>query len=280
MILFSELLKNRNFDFSQNVLLIRHKQKNISMFELIEKGYFDLYQSVQDKTSFKSCKYMIVFLGLEQTKALFYNIYEITGVRDIKEIEWPSDFFPFEIDMEKHTCYILKKIEGFEDLSERVVINWGKGTLAWAQNYSEKEIIEILPAGYLKEFSDYLDFTLSYNELRKIYDFPDANKRWIDKLSAVNGIYLILDKKKGDQYIGAAYGKDGIWGRWKIYATTGHGENKLLKSLVKNNENYLLNFQWSIMETLPSNLSKEEVLHYESKYKQKLGSRLFGLNIN
>ena len=85
MILFSELLKNRNFDFSQNTILIRHKDKRVSIFELIEKDYLDYYQAVQNRSIFKSCKYMIVFIGLEQTKALFYNIYEITGTKDVKE---------------------------------------------------------------------------------------------------------------------------------------------------------------------------------------------------
>ena len=211
---------------------------------------------------------------------MFYNIYEITDIKDIKEFKWPNDFSPFEIDIQKHTYYELSKLEGFEDLSERVIIDWGKGALAWAQNYSEKEIIQILPKGYLKEFTDYLDFTLTYFELRKLYDFQDSNIRWIDKLSSVNGIYLILDKKTGNQYIGSAYGKEGIWGRWKTYAVNGHGGNKLLVDLLANNVNYYTNFQWTILETLPSNLSKEEVIGYETKYKNKLGSRLFGLNIN
>ena len=180
--------------------------------------------------------------------------------------------------------YDLESITGFEDLKERVIIDWGKGTLAWVQKHNEqniKEVIEILPTGYVKEFSDYFDFTLTYNELKKLTEYPEANKRWIDKLSPVNGIYLILDKKTGSQYIGSAYGVNGIWGRWENYVNTkGHGGNKLLIELLDKDENYISNLQWTIFETLPANLSKDRVILYETRYKDKLGTRAFGLNAN
>jgi hypothetical protein len=99
-------------------------------------------------------------------------------------------------------------------------------------------------------------------------------------LSAVNGIYLILDKKTGLQYIGSASGKDGIWGRWSDYSKTVHGNNKSLIELLKNDETYKNNFQWTILSTLPSNLNKEEIDDYETMYKVKLGSKTFGLNMN
>ena len=44
-------------------------------------------------------------------------------------------------------------------------------------------------------------------------------------LSAVNCIYLISDKKTGQQYVGSTYGKDGVWGRWQGYANTIHNGN-------------------------------------------------------
>ena len=115
---------------------------------------------------------------------------------------------------------------------------------------------------------------------KKLSDYPEANKRWIDKLSSINGIYLILDKKTGKQYIGSAYGTNGVWGRWQNYISNGHGGNKQLIELLEKDENYLLNFQWTILETLPANLSKEKIISYETKYKEKLGTRAFGLNLN
>jgi hypothetical protein len=96
----------------------------------------------------------------------------------------------------------------------------------------------------------------------------------------LNGIYLILDNTTGLQYIGSAYGSDGIWGRWKEYARTKDGGNKKLVEMVAVNPNCVENFTYSILQTLPSNLNKDEVIRYENLYKEKLGSRAHGLNLN
>lgn len=55
---------------------------------------------------------------------------------------------------------------------------------------------------------------------------PEANRQWKVMLSNVYGIYLILDTTDGQQYVGTAYGTDGIWGRWRAYVQTKHGKNK------------------------------------------------------
>jgi len=287
MITLNELLENRNFDFSDDTVLVRHKDSRIDMFDLIDQNLFEYYQSAQIKTSFENAKFMIVFIGLESTKALFYDIYKVCGTKDLKSIKFPEKYkkiYPeWDKNLENAKWYNLEPLIGFEDLKQRIIINWGQGTLAWVQKYNKKntkEIIEILPTGYVKEFTDYLNFTLSYNELKKMTEYPEANKRWIDKLSSVSGIYLILDKKTGNQYIGSAYGVNGIWGRWNNYVKNYHGGNKQLIELLERDNNYYLNFQWAILETLPANLSKEKVISYEIRYKEKLGTRAFGLNSN
>jgi hypothetical protein len=280
MISFTELLANRKFDFSQQTILVRHKDEKISMTSLIEDGYFEIYQSFQTKKSFDTNKYMVVFLGLESTKALFYNVYEITGKKDPMAIELPSGFpFP-EFKDTAHSYYDLKPLLGFEDLHQRVVIDWGKGTLAWVQNYTDKEVLEIRPEGFVKPFPGYLDFTLSLTELRNLFKYPDANRDWKNKLSAVSGVYLILDKSTGAQYVGSAYGKDGIWGRWENYAQNIHGGNMALVELVDNNPGYGKNFQWTVLATLPNNMTNDEIIAYETMYKNKLGSKIHGLNRN
>ncbi|MDD3172748.1 MAG: hypothetical protein PHF63_03680 [Herbinix sp.] len=57
---------------------------------------------------------------------------------------------------------------------------------------------------------------------------------WHTALYYINAIYLIVDRNNGKQYVGSAYGKDGLLGRWAIYVTTGHGNNKLMKEVVCN----------------------------------------------
>ena len=64
------------------------------------------------------------------------------------------------------------------------------------------------------------------------------------------------------------------------YAITIHDGNKALKELIyKEGQDYKINFQYSIMHVLSASRSSE-VEKYESLYKKKLGSRVFGLNRN
>ena len=129
---------------------------------------------------------------------------------------------------------------------------------------SKKPVTEILPQGYITDFPGYLDFILNFDELLTIINYPDANREWHRRLSAVAGVYLIVDKVTGNQYVGSAYGNEGILGRWKSYTKNGHGGNKLLKSLVKNAPSYAQNLRFTILRTLPKSLTKREVIEYES----------------
>ena len=152
--------------------------------------------------------------------------------------------------------------------------------LAWHQWYDTKpkEVVEILPKGYLGSFPGLLDFVLDYNELKRLIDNPEANHDWRHHLSAVNGIYLILDTNTGMQYIGSARGDKGIWQRWSDYAATKHGGNKKLIELMESDPNYARHFRYSILQTLPSNITQREIVAIENLYMQKLGSRVHGLN--
>jgi hypothetical protein len=107
---------------------------------------------------------------------------------------------------------------------------------------------------------------------------PEANREWHTMLSSVAGVYLIMDTESGKQYVGSAYGKRGILGRWKEYATTGHGGNVLLKKILAQDSKAAKNFQFTILRTLPKTLTNKEVINYENLYKEKLGTRAFGLN--
>jgi hypothetical protein len=99
-------------------------------------------------------------------------------------------------------------------------------------------------------------------------------------LNSISGVYLILDKHSGKQYVGSAYGKGGIWGRWKKYTKNPSGGNELIKQhLIKKPKAYE-NFQFSILRVLEHSSTKDEVIAQEVRMKKKLGTRAFGLNQN
>ena len=66
----------------------------------------------------------------------------------------------------------------------------------------------------------------------------------------------------------------------RIYKKKSHGGNKKIKELLKENPDRYKSFQFSILEVLPSNLSNDEVIDKENKYKDKLLTKKFGLNDN
>ena len=100
-------------------------------------------------------------------------------------------------------------------------------------------------------------------------------------LSAVNCIYVISDRASKSLYVGSTYNTEGIWGRWKQYAETGgHGYDVTLRKLCDANHLYGNNLSWSIMEILPLNISQDEAVAIETRYKAKLGREICSLNNN
>ena len=289
MIGILELLKKRGLDLNAKIKYVRHQDKRYDVTALIRANQLETYQGYQEKPIFKDCSYIVVFIGQENMKALFYGIYQVLAQRPASEVSLPNDFiYPdFNIIGDTDVFYDLKEIDGFDDLKNRAVVDWGKGALAWSQwvrkngtvELKDKEVTEILPTGYVKEFPGFEDFVLRYDDLQTMVNNPEANREWHTMLSSVAGIYLIMDTEGGQQYIGSAYGKKGILGRWKEYsATNGHGGNKLLKKILKADPTAAKHFQFTILRTLPKTLTNKEVINYENLYKKKLGTRVFGLN--
>jgi hypothetical protein len=248
------------------VKLVRHKDARTEYRDMLKNRNTLLkYQSDQPTDVFKGCDYIISFIGTECRRSILFGIYKVNGVKYEHELY----------------CYNLQQVSNLEHLNDRVVIDWGTAGRSWHQKYKNiKEIIQVYPKGYIGDFSNLLDFTLEYSELQRLIKSPDSNIDWYHNLSSVSGIYLILDQKTGMQYVGSACGNKGIWGRWESYAKNGHGGNAELKELLQKDSNYAQNFRYSILQTLPSNYTAKQIIQHENLYKQKLGSRVHGLNRN
>ncbi|WP_051233880.1 GIY-YIG nuclease family protein [Butyrivibrio sp. NC3005] len=107
--------------------------------------------------------------------------------------------------------------------------------------------------------------------------YPDYYK----PLSCVKGIYMIIDGNTGKQYVGSAYGTEGIWGRWNTYALTCHGDDEeLLKLYEANGEKYFDKYKFIILQILPMKISNKDVIDRETAYKKRFLTKDFGLNNN
>ena len=96
----------------------------------------------------------------------------------------------------------------------------------------------------------------------------------------MKAVYLFVDTVSGQQYVGSAYGDDGLLGRWKAYIDTRDGGNKKIKELLRKEPERYHKFQFSILQILPKSTSNESVIQCEALYKNKLLSREFGMNDN
>ena len=217
IIKIGELLKLRGLDINKRIKLVRHKDARQKQFingvevegnpydwYRNDKDKFIAYQSEQHRDVFKNVDYIVSFIGENGTIARFIGIYKIEGP-----------------DNERNTnkyCYKITEVEGFDELKERIIIDWGPSTISWHQwlnDKNDKEIIEITP-GFDHIFPGYEKIALTLAQLKNIIlekEYPE----WKKMLSAVNCIYIITDRKTGKNYIGSTYGKEGIWGRWKEY---------------------------------------------------------------
>lgn len=234
---------------------------SIKALYVYRKDLFLQYQSEQLARNMRNIKYIVSFIGEEESTARFVGVYRINGKRDNPRVK-------------DEVILDLERISAFEHLEKRIVIDWQSPGNAWHQYYckEKKARIEerIQEQGKVPLFKSFLDVRLNHAQLQLVVEHPD----WVIMLKEVNCIYCILDASNGKLYVGSTYNRQGILGRWVQYAKTGHGDDI---DLVKKGEVYCkANLQWSILETLPLNISESAAIDREKLWKEKLGANRFG----
>ncbi|MBV7509168.1 hypothetical protein KW850_28755 [Bacillus sp. sid0103] len=121
-------------------------------------GQFKIYQSYQANSDFHGCEYLISFLGTDNNQAIFIGVYKVKSIKKASEVPLPCNFFYYDkYKPNRKYYYELEELPGFEDLKDRLVINWSGGAINWIQwlHKREKEVVPLLPKGYV----DLIDFT-------------------------------------------------------------------------------------------------------------------------
>ena len=268
----------------KNTKLVRHPLNKPDIRDVYDRGMIEAYQNSQSKNVFDNCKYIAAFVGTAGTEAQFIGMYEIIGTEDGEAVKkhMPKDYpYPDHFDP-NHRYYDMQKMSVMSDLDNKLVIDWGKGALAWCQwAENDKEVLSIASRNEIT-FPGYEEVILSYTELVNIVNGDVQYQKWRDALSNVNGIYLICDTKRNKQYIGATYNDIGILGRWSEYVKTLDGGDVGIKEHLKENPNAHFDFQFTILRVLPKPISINEATQVESLYKNKLCTRnkAYGLNRN
>ena len=278
---FSDILEKAGLDPAK-VKLIRHS--------LSDKDFHDCYYAepqmvweytrIQKPGFSKGYDYWCVFVSGEGTTARLFACYKVNGAVSATPDLEPVGF-PLEGRFEgKYDYFDLEPVDNLKEYEHRLVIKWGKAALSWHQKGTTEKDVWAIDSPVKKPFIGYDKVVLTYTELKEVVENKVIYELWQAALSAVNAVYLIVDTKSGQQYVGSAYGKDGLLGRWRIYVDSLHGHNKLMKEVICAHPDRYKFFQFSILQILPKTLTDDEVIHTESLWKEKLQSIRFGMNDN
>lgn len=174
-------------------------------------------------------------------------------------------------------CYDKNMVEEYTRVQSETFSN---GYDYWCVFISDKSTTAKFFACY-KVNGGVIDTQDTKPKLREIVQDPTAYESWHTALSTVNAVYLIVDRENGRKYVGSAYGKGGLLGRWTHYVKSLHGDNKLMKELLCDYPDRYTHFQFSILQLLPKAVTPDEVIQTETLWKKKLLTyEPLGMNAN
>lgn len=199
---------------------------------------------------------------------------------DISRITKSYDKFWDKIPAQINTFYEHEQIEKYKKYFGRLIIKFHKDnayvTLK-GEHIDRFYVKELLPDIFDNDnFPGYDRVNISWEELSRVLE----KDTWKTALQNQKGVYLITDVSNGKRYVGSAYGKDMLLGRWNDYVKIGHGNNKELKNL---SFDYIKeNFRYSILDIFKSTTNDNIIIEREGWWKEVLLSRdeKYGYNRN
>lgn len=271
MIRFNDILRLEGLD-PKMVRLVRHQdsrsERSLLTVWKTKREEFEFYQSIQSRRIAKPGEMIASFVVTPAPKreTVFVGIYEIegitvapVGVRDRVLNEDVTGGFQLQLRLTDH----LKDYRG------ELRIDWGAGARSWVQRaHLQDKLVTAIREEPAEPFPGFEKLQI------KSWEFDEMASEWVSHLNHTKGVYLLVETKTGKQYVGSATGVESLWGRWAAYANGGHGGDVELKRL--NNPQYLM----SVLRAVPMVYSDDDILAWESVWKDHLGTRLWGLNDN
>ena len=154
----------------------------------------------------------------------------------------------------------------------KLIMSWPPPERAWWRraHRNELSVLALLEeSAFDAAMPEWDELALTWEDLRVL------PTRWKSALSQWRGIYVIFDHDDGKSYVGSAYGKDNLLGRWLHYAAVGHGGNKYLR---RRNPR---SFSFSILQRVSPDMHADEIIRLEATWKARLHTRHpDGLNDN
>ena len=215
------------------------------------------------KKSFKVGEIVIGLLRLDGDRWLLFNVSKVT--KDLNKFSGLG--FEYEI-MSQYQKYFGRVIVEYKNKAQ-TLIRKASGML------DDCTVAQIIEDKYEdEEFPGYEKVNITWEVMNRVL----KKSSWKTALQNQKGVYLITDSSTGKMYVGSAYGKDMLLGRWEAYLRTGHGGNVDLKEfdlkLIKEN------FKYSILDIFKSTVEDNFIIARENWWKETLMTRAFGYNKN
>jgi hypothetical protein len=291
---YDDLLRGKGIN-PELVLVLRHRPRETQLHKVLpwlaaeKPDLFNAYQQSQSEKverAMTRAKYVSSFIGREPGKALFVGLYSIKGSKPVTRQQFWK--IPENVELQKLGMH------GFTEESPRSSILWfdlvltdfylhwkGKLTVGWPgperswwrwahKPKNEMPILAVIEESALDATMPEWDaIEFSWEQLGVL------PTRWKSRLEEWRGIYYIFDTSDRKGYVGSAYGKNNIYGRWINYAASGHGGNRLLRQ--RNPRN----FHFTILQRVSPDMEPTDVVRLETSWKQRLHTRKpNGLNDN
>lgn len=291
----NELLRSKNID-PQQVIVLRHRPKEPKLSKWLpwlaaeNPDVFNAYQQTQGErlqkvmNSLTGAGYVASFIGQQSGKAMFVGLYSIAACRHLtyeeywaipanqqlndytqsyaSRAEYPASLLWFDL----HTV-----TDFYPSWKGRLIVRWPPPELSWWRwaDRNEMEMVAILEESALAVMPAWNEMSFTWDELRNL---PAA---WWSKLAEWRVIYYIFDDSDCKGYVGSACGANNLSNRWKNYADSGHGGNRLLQGRDPSH------FHFTILERASPDMKPRDVVALESSWKIRLHTRgKCGLNDN
>ena len=262
----------------------------IDVEKVFDAGFMHLFNASQASKKLGADGGHVAFFLKERDGATrFTGLYKILGSSE-KGIHYESDLAGQArkqnlYDSKIERWYELQHDVRFSPLENRLIVVWPRerGSTRWllknGKEINRFDVEEIRSLGEFFNFPGFGRLILRFSELKKHLKY-ESTSPWVKALRTTRGIYLITDISEGNLYVGPATSEDGFWGRWKRYASNGHGGNKILKDSIAKQIIKLNHLQYSVVETMSNLATRTEGIDAEVRWKERLGSKALTLNGN
>lgn len=285
----NDLLEKAGLD-PRKVMVMRHRPTEKALRHALptlaaeRHEVYNAYQCQHGETvenALAKASHLASFIGHEAGRAVFIGLYEVAGFKRIGAKQYWRMPGNAELralgtrgpkDWRSPLWFDLRLRPELAQLKGRLVVAWPgieRSWWRWANRncfavhciHEESRLLRPMPA--------WNELVLGWADLKLL---PES---WRQALSQWRGVYYIFDTSLKQGYVGSASGGENLLGRWRGYAASGHGGNRLLKK--RNPEHFV----FSILERVSPDMDAADVVAIENLWKQRLHTRApSGLNDN